>query len=219
MRIPMPRLLPLTIAAMVALLALKSANLVLAAIPPTPAHASSEPPPAAKAEPAAAAKPAEKPAPTPSPPAEPTISAEERSLLLDLRHRNGELAARESALDSRASVLAAAEKRLTLRIDELTALQLRLEALESDRKARDDANWQSLVKVYETMKPHDAAVIFNDLEKPVLLQVLNRMKEGRAAPILAAMQPERARIVTTELANLRLKENQAPSAPPPKGSK
>lgn len=217
MRIPTPRLLPITIAAMVALLALKSANLVLAAIPPAPAPASQEAPPAAKPEPATAAKPPEPP--TPTPPAEPAISAEERALLLDLRHRNAELAAREATLNSREAVLAAAEKRLGLRVDELTALQHRLESLEADRKARDDANWQSLVKVYETMKPHDAAVIFNDLDKPVLLQVLSRMKEGRAAPILAAMQPDRARTVTTELASLRLKENQVPSAPPPKGPK
>ena len=48
------------------------------------------------------------------------------------------------------------------------------------------------------MKPRDAAAIFNDLDMPVLLQVLDRMKEAKAAPILAAMQPDRAREATTE---------------------
>ena len=82
-------------------------------------------------------------------------------------------------------------------------MQQRLEALESDRKAHDEANWRGLVKMYETMKPRDAAAIFNDLDLPVLLPVLDRMKETKAASVLAAMQPERARQVTAELAQLR----------------
>ncbi len=97
---------------------------------------------------------------------------------------------------SREAVLAAAEKRLAGRVDELTALQVRLEALEKGRAARDEANWAGLVKLYEAMKPRDAAAIFNDLEMPVLLQVVDRMKETKAAAVLAAMQPDRARQVT-----------------------
>ncbi len=37
----------------------------------------------------------------------------------------------------------------------------------------------------------------------VLLEIVDRMGERRAAPILAAMRPERAREVTAELARLR----------------
>ena len=99
--------------------------------------------------------------------------------------------------------MGAAERRLTARIDELSALQKRLEALETARQSHDDANWRGLVKLYENMKPRDAAAIFNDLELPVLLPVLDRMKEAKAAPVLAAMQPERARQVTAELAQMR----------------
>ena len=60
-----------------------------------------------------------------------------------------------------------------------------------------------MVKTYETMRPRDAAAIFNDLDQPVLLQVLDRMKETKAAPVLAAMQPERARVITADLAKWR----------------
>jgi len=49
----------------------------------------------------------------------------------------------------------------------------------------------------------------------VLLQVLDRMNERKAAPVLAAMQPERARQVTAELAEMRAKANRAPSVPAP----
>lgn len=220
-RIRPPRLLPLTIAAMIALLGAKSIHLVRAAMPAeappkaaAPAKSEASAKPEAPPPPPAPAK-AEAP-PTPSaPPAEKPISAEERALLLDLRHRNAELSAREAALNTRDAVLAAAEKRLTARLAELGALQQRLEALEAARKSRDEANWQGLVKLYEQMKPRDAAVIFNDLDKQVLLPVLDRMKEARAAAILAAMQPERARLVTAELAAQRTKANQ----PPPPASK
>ncbi len=49
-------------------------------------------------------------------------------------------------------------------------------------RSHDDANWAGLVKVYETMKPRDAAAIFNDMDLPVLLQVLDRMKEAKSRP-------------------------------------
>jgi flagellar motility protein MotE (MotC chaperone) len=57
------------------------------------------------------------------------------------------------------------------------------------------------------MKPRDAATIMNELDLPVLLEVVDRMKEAKAAPILAAMQPDRARQVTAELARQRTRAN------------
>ncbi len=124
-------------------------------------------------------------------------------MLLDLRQRREELDARDAALATRESMLAAAEQKLLSRVAELQALQTKLEALESARKEREDASWQGLVKLYEAMKPRDAATIFNDLDMPVLLQVVDRMKEAKAAPVLAAMQPDKARDLTAKLAQLR----------------
>ncbi len=119
-------------------------------------------------------------------------------MLLELRQRRQELDAREAALAARESVLAAAEQKLSARVGELQALQKKLEALEAARKEREDASWQGLVKLYEAMKPRDAATIFNDLDMPVLLQVVDRMKEAKAAPVLAAMQPDKARDLDRE---------------------
>ena len=92
-------------------------------------------------------------------------------------------------------------------------MQARLEGLEQQRAARDDENWRGLVKVYEAMKPREAATIFDDLDLPVLLPVLDRMKEARAAAILAAMQPDRARLATTELSRLRAARNSVAGKP------
>jgi flagellar motility protein MotE (MotC chaperone) len=205
-RLPAPRLLPVTIVAMVLVLLVRSVALVRAAAP-------ADAPATAAAAPPAPAAPLTPPPPAPPPPAPaPPISDGERALLLDLRQRRGELEAREAALAQRESVLAAAEARLSARIGELDGLQKRLEALDAARRARDEASWRGLVKLYEEMRPRDAGTIFNDLDLPVLLQIMDRMKEAKAAAILAAMQPERARLVTAELAQLRARAN---AVPPP----
>ena len=128
-------------------------------------------------------------------------------MLLELRERRQELEARGQTLAAREAVLAAAERKIAARVDELKALQAKLEALDNTRKERDEASWRGLVKVYETMKPRDAATIMNDLEMTVLLAVLDRMKEAKAAPILALMQPDKARQVTTGLAQMRQRAN------------
>jgi flagellar motility protein MotE (MotC chaperone) len=131
------------------------------------------------------------------------VSDAERGVLLDLRRRREALEARARDLDQRSAVLAAAETKLASRVAELGALQGKLEALEAERKAHDDANWTGLVHVYETMKPRDAAQIFDALDMQVLLAVLDRMQPRKAAPVLAAMQPDRARLATQMLAELR----------------
>ena len=158
----------------------------------------------AKAEAASAPKPAApQPPREPSAPPPPVVSDAERQLLQDLRGRRQELEAREQTLSQREGVLNAAERRLSDRVGQLTALQARLESLEKDRQDHDDANWAGLVKVYETMKPREAASIFNEMDMPVLLHVLDRMKEAKAALVLGAMLPERARLATTQLATQR----------------
>ena len=65
---------------------------------------------------------------------------------------------------------------------------------------KDDAKLKSLVKIYETMKPKEAARIFEQLDLPVLLDVLERMKETKTSPILASMEPGKAKAVTLALA-------------------
>jgi flagellar motility protein MotE (MotC chaperone) len=135
----------------------------------------------------------------------PAVGAGERTVLLELRRRRDELDARETMVNAREATLAAAELRLGARVGELQTLLKKLEDLEQAREQRDDASWQGLVKLYETMKPRDAAAIFNDLDMPVLLSVVDRMKDAKAATVLAAMQPDKAREVTTKLATLRTK--------------
>jgi flagellar motility protein MotE (MotC chaperone) len=159
--------------------------------------------------PAAPSTPAPSPAiPTPAttPPA--PEAAAERAVLEALRARRAELEAREGAAAARELVLAAAERRLIQRVEELAAMQARLEALERERAAREESGLRGLVRLYEGMRPRDAAVIFDELEMPVLLRIVDRMREAKAAPVLGAMRPDRARAVTAELARLRAERSE-----------
>ena len=208
--LPIPRLLPLTILALSLLLGVKSVSLVRAAVgeaaPAAPAAAPT-PKPAAEAPPASSATPPPTALPPTPSPVEPVIPDAERKLLLELRERRKTLDAREATIATREATLQAAERKLTERVAELQALQKKLETLEADRQQREDASWRGLVKVYEAMRPRDAATIFNELDLPVLLQVVDRMKEAKAAPILAAMQPDKARDLTSKLAAMRLRRD------------
>ena len=51
------------------------------------------------------------------------------------------------------------------------------------------------------MKPKEAADILNELELSVVLGVVQRMNVRRLAPVLAAMDAEKARAVTRALAS------------------
>ena len=93
------------------------------------------------------------------------------------------------------------------RLKELQALQSKLEQEAADRQKGQEAAWDNLVKLYEAMKPRDAATIFDDLDMPVLIELARRMNERKAAAILSSMQPDRARDLTARLAQLASPSN------------
>jgi flagellar motility protein MotE (MotC chaperone) len=127
------------------------------------------------------------------------MTASELELLQNLSDRREALEARERDLNQREALLAVAERRIDQKMDELTTLRGQLEGLMGMVDEEQEAHLTRLVGIYESMRPSDAADIFNGLEMDVLIDVLQRMREQKSAPILAAMEPERARMVTAEL--------------------
>ncbi len=132
-------------------------------------------------------------------------------LLQELRTRRKELDARDSALDLKAEALRAASASLKQQLAELSTMRASLKGLEDARHGREDDAWMGLVKVYEAMRPADAATIFDTLDLHVLLEIVDRMNDRKAAAVLAAMTPERARLATQMLARLRVGRVVSPS--------
>ena len=125
---------------------------------------------------------------------------EELVVLQSLGGRRAELDEREQILEARERQLAVAEQRIDQKIAELSTLQARIEELLAAYDAQEDEQLMSLVKIYQTMKPKDAAAIFATLEMDILLEIISRMSTIRSAPVLAQMDPLRAQEVTEELA-------------------
>jgi len=125
---------------------------------------------------------------------------EEVDVLQQLSKRRIELDAKARQLDEREALVAAAEQRMEQKMAELRAMQSTLQDLLKQRSEAEETQLQSLVKIYENMKPKAAAGVFEELDMEILLEVVARMKERKVAPILAMMTPTKAKELTFELA-------------------
>lgn len=128
---------------------------------------------------------------------------EEVDVLQQLAKRREELELRARQLDEREALIQAAERRMDQKMAELKALQATVEDLLAKRSDEEEAKLKSLVKMYENMKPKDAAQVFEEMDMDVLLDVVDRMSERKAAPIIALVTPTRAKEITFELAQRR----------------
>lgn len=141
------------------------------------------------------------------------FSASEIEVLQSLAKRRDDLEKREQKLAAREALLTASEEEVDRKVAELTKLKADIEKLLGQQQEMENSRINSLVKIYENMKPKEAATIFNTLDMDVLLSVIGRMKEAKSSPVLAAMDPEKARIVTIRLAEQRKLPAPAKKAP------
>lgn len=137
-------------------------------------------------------------------PDDPTLySPADIDVLQQLADRRAELEQWASDLALREQLLKVTESRIETQVGDLKNAQSALKGLLKTYDQEQETKLKSLVKVYEAMKPRDAARIFEQLEMDVLLDVVERMKEAKIAPVLAAMNPDKAKDVTFELAQRR----------------
>lgn len=161
---------------------------------PAPAPAASTPAPAPAPEAAA-----DTTAKADAPELPERFTASEVQVLQNLSLRRNELDARAAELDQRQALLSAAEAAADQKIKELEALRAEIQGLIKNVDDQQNNRIASMVKMYETMKPREAAAILEKLDMGVTLDILERMKESKSAPILASMDPARAGEVTVEM--------------------
>jgi len=135
---------------------------------------------------------------------DPTLFTQsEIDLLQELSDRREQIEKMSKQISLREGLLKAAEKRISKRVSELRLLQKTINDLIKTHDDQQETKMASLVKIYEAMKPKDAARIFEQLDLDTLLIVAERMKERKLAPVMAQMNPEKAKDVTVELSRLR----------------
>ncbi len=135
---------------------------------------------------------------------DPTLFTQsEIDLLQQLADRRETLEAHGQELDRREAMLSAAERRINKKIDEMRGLEGEIKKLIKTHEGQQDGQLKSLVKIYENMKPKDAARIFEELDLTTLLLVAERMSERKLAPVMAKMNPQKAKEMTVELSQLR----------------
>jgi flagellar motility protein MotE (MotC chaperone) len=121
-------------------------------------------------------------------------------LITRLGERRDQLDAREKELEMRLALVEAAEKRIEERTAALKALEARIDALVAEKKTDEKEQFAGIVAMYETMKPKEAAVIFDALDTQMLVRVARAMNPRKMAPILARMEPQKAKALTSGLA-------------------
>lgn len=146
-----------------------------------------------------------------------TVGVSQGLLVERLGERREQLDARQAELDMRLALVEAAEQRLDERTAELKALETRINAMVDQQKAAEEAQFKALVAMYEAMKPKEAAQIFDQLEISVLTRVAQAMSPKKMGPVMARMDPARAKTLTTVLVAAELPRPQLADAPAPSG--
>ncbi len=131
------------------------------------------------------------------------VTDSELDMLQRLVERRTALRKHENQLDTRQRLLQATEKRIDSKLVELKRMQETISSLLRQHDKEKEVKMRSVVKIYESMKPKDAARIFEELEMPILLDVVERMREAKTAPIMANMSPRKAKTMTAALAQRR----------------
>jgi len=147
----------------------------------------------------AKAKPPERPADVAARPEVRGVSTAERQVLERLLERRQELEARAREIELRETLLKQAEKNLEAKLAALKEKETSGNG--KQRSEMDEARFKSLVTMYETMKPKDAAKIFDRLDIKVLSEVAARINARRMSEILAVMSAEAAERLTLEFAS------------------
>lgn len=155
---------------------------------------------------AARLPPAAKPAPVCAPTAaelakQAGLSPAELQVLQSLGARRGQLDQRETDLNTQLALMAAAEAKLDAKVKALNGLKGDIQGLMGQANAKEQAEVDRMVKVFEGMKAKDAAPRMTVLADNVRLPIAAKMKERALSAILAQMSPAEAKRLTESLSN------------------
>ncbi|AEI89035.1 MAG: hypothetical protein MRQ11_00390 [Candidatus Midichloria mitochondrii] len=131
------------------------------------------------------------------------FSPTEVDILKSLKQRREELENREQELLFKENTIQLTKNQIIERLSTLQLLKDELQVIIRQYDTKEGEKNAKLVRIYESMKPKEAARIFEEMQLNVLLEVVEKMRETRLAPILASMEPFKAKEITVALVNRR----------------
>jgi flagellar motility protein MotE (MotC chaperone) len=144
------------------------------------------------------------------------VSPSERAILERLQARRQELETRQREIEIRESLLKAAEKRIESKVEEMKGLESHAAAVNEQKAEAQNARFKGIVTMYESMKPKDAAKVFDRLDMPVLIEIASQIAPRKMSDIMGLMQPDAAERLTVELARRAGGDKSTPGGELPK---
>lgn len=141
-------------------------------------------------------------------------STSEQAILERLSSRRDELQQRVREIEAREKLIQDQERKLDDRLGQTRSADEAGKEV-AVKAAAEDPNLKNLVVMYETMKPKEAARVFERLPLEILTAVVTRMNSRKMAEVLASMSPESAEKLTVALTKRTGAPDRSPSALPP----
>ena len=117
--------------------------------------------------------------------------------------RKKELDAREAELQRIETELAEQKSKLDQRLQELEKTRRSITSVLEERIKADEQKIDNLVQMYSSMKPQQAASVFEKMDEDLAVEILGRMKKKSAADILNLVKAEKAQILSEKYAGYR----------------
>lgn len=126
--------------------------------------------------------------------------AEMQRMLTAFREREARLAAQEAAMSGRMQALKLADAEVERKLARLVAAEEALRATIALADTAAESDIDRLTRVYESMKPKQAAALFEEMAPQFAAGFLGRMRPEAAAAIMAGLSPEAAHTFSVVLA-------------------
>ncbi|GGG80050.1 hypothetical protein GCM10011415_31720 [Salipiger pallidus] len=121
-------------------------------------------------------------------------------LLKALKDREDRIKEREAAIASRMQALAVAEQEIERRLVAMEEAEKKLRATLTIAKTAAQEDVDRLTEVYASMKPKQAAALFEEMDPEFAAGFLGQMRPDAAAAIMAGLNPQTAYTISVMLA-------------------
>ncbi|HJK87441.1 MAG TPA: hypothetical protein QKA14_01110 [Candidatus Megaira endosymbiont of Hartmannula sinica] len=128
---------------------------------------------------------------------------EEAILIKKISKRKQDIEKINQNLVNKENMLKIAEDKLNKKAQQMQDMQDKLNEIADQYNYQKDQRILNLVKIYESMRPRDAASIFNDLDEDILLKVALGMKPSKIASIMSYMDTTKAKNLSLDMVKIR----------------